>query len=527
MSEHVAATRKEWIGLAVLALPCLLYSMDLTVLDLAVPALSADLHPTGTELLWIMDIYGFVLAGSLITMGTLGDRIGRRRLLLIGASAFGVTSIMAAFSTSAGKLIAARALMGLAGATLAPSTLSLIRSMFHHPAQRSVAIGLWIASYSAGAALGPLAGGLMLERFWWGSVFLIGVPTMLLLLAFGPMLLPEYRDPNPGPLDLPGAALSLTSILSFIYGVKQFAQSGLGLRVAAPIAAGLAMGALFVRRQRASATPLIDLALFRSHRFSVSLAVYSLATSLAFGVYIVILQYLQLVRNLSPLRAGICTIPASLAFTGGSLLTPILARRVRPTSLISAALLLTTAGFAGLAQLGVSSGLAILVGGMAIYSLGLSLAVTLANDAIMGNAPPERAGAAAALSETASELGGALGIALLGSLGTTIYRSAMARTAPAGTAGAAYETLGAAVEAARNLSSPDGIALLKAAREAFSGSFRFTAAAAAILTAALLIVVFWVDRANRRGSSRVQTDGKKRPTDEVVMSIEKAAAAGE
>ena len=191
------AGRREWIGLSVLALPCLLYSMDLTVLNLAVPALSRDLAPSSTELLWIVDIYGFLLAGFLIPMGTLGDRIGRRRLLLIGAGLFGATSVLAAFSTSAAMLIGARAVLGIAGATLAPSTLSLIRQMFLDPGQRTFAIGIWIMSFSAGAGIGPLVGGALLEHFWWGSAFLVGVPVMVLLLAVGPVLLPEFRDPRP------------------------------------------------------------------------------------------------------------------------------------------------------------------------------------------------------------------------------------------------------------------------------------------------------------------------------------------
>src|SRR6478672_8320735 len=202
------AGRREWIGLAVIALPCMLYSMDLTVLDLAVPQISADLKPSSTQLLWILDIYGFLVAGSLITMGSLGDRVGRRRLLLIGAATFGATSVLAAFSTSPAMLIASRALLGLAGATLAPSTLSLIRNMFLDPAQRRLAIGIWGTSYSVGGAMGPLIGGIVLQHYWWGAVFLIGAPVMLLLLVAGPLLLPEFRDPEAGRLDIPSATLS-------------------------------------------------------------------------------------------------------------------------------------------------------------------------------------------------------------------------------------------------------------------------------------------------------------------------------
>jgi DHA2 family multidrug resistance protein-like MFS transporter len=252
----------------VIALPCLLYSMDLTVLDLAVPSLSADLKPSSTQLLWIIDIYGFLVAGSLITMGTLGDRIGRRRLLLIGAAAFAVASVLAAFSTSARMLIATRALLGLAGATLAPSTLSLIRNMFVDPRQRSVAVGAWVSSYSAGAVIGPPLGGFLLQHFWWGSVFLLSVPMMALLLTLGPILLPEFRDPTAGRPDLPSAFLSVGAVLGFIYGLKQFAVHGVGWLPALAVGTGLLLGAVFVRRQRKLADPLIDLRLFRTPAFS-------------------------------------------------------------------------------------------------------------------------------------------------------------------------------------------------------------------------------------------------------------------
>src|SRR5712671_2517840 len=317
------AGRREWIGLAVLALPCMLYSMDLTVLDLAIPSLTADLKPSSTQLLWIIDIYGFLVAGSLITMGTLGDRIGRRRMLLIGAAAFAAGSVLAAFSRSAEMLIATRALLGVAGATLAPSTLSLIRNMFLDPRQRTVAIGIWVTSYSVGAAIGPLLGGILLQYFWWGSVFLIGVPVMLLLLVLGPVLLPEFRDPAAERLDLFSAALSLAAVLLVIYGLKRVAEHGLGWVPAFTIVTGLAVGAAFLRRQRALAHPLIDLRLFRSRTFSASLAVYLLGTLVAFGAYIYIAQYLQLVLGLPPLQAGLATVPSMAAFVVGSMLVPV------------------------------------------------------------------------------------------------------------------------------------------------------------------------------------------------------------
>src|SRR5687768_15395654 len=286
------ATRREWIGLAVIALPCLLYSMDLTVLHLAVPELTVDLQPTAAQLLWIIDIYGFMVAGSLIAAGTLGDRIGRRRLLLAGAAFFGVASVLAAFSTSAEMLIATRALLGLAGATVAPSTLSLIRNMFLDPRQRTTAISLWIMSFSLGGLIGPLVGGVLLEWFWWGSVFLLAVPVMALLLVVGPRLLPEYRDPNAGRLDLGSAALSLAAVLVVIYGLKQLAQDGPGWSPALAILAGLAVGVVFVRRQHRLADPLIDVRLFANRAFSAALATNVLSFFVIFGSFLFIAQYL-------------------------------------------------------------------------------------------------------------------------------------------------------------------------------------------------------------------------------------------
>ncbi len=492
MSQPARAGRREWIGLAVIALPCLLYSMDLTVLNLALPALSADLAPTSSQLLWIVDIYGFLVAGMLITMGTLGDRIGRRRLLLIGAAAFGIASTIAAFSTSAEMLIAMRALLGLAGATLAPSTLSLIRNMFHDPQQRTVAIGVWISSYSAGAAIGPVLGGVLLEYFWWGSVFLVGVPVMVLLLLVGPSLLPEYRDPNAGRLDLASAGLSLTAVLATIYGLKRTVEAGFGWPQALCIASGGVLGLVFLRRQAILADPMIDLQLFRTRAFSAALATYALGTFVAFGIFIFVAQHMQLVLGMGPLEAGLWTMPFAGAFIVGSMLTPMIVRRIRPGHLMAAGLAVAAVGFALLTQVDETSGVALLVTAFVVYSLGLAPVFTLSTDLVVGSAPPERAGAASAISETASEFGGALGIAILGSIGTAVYRSEMAEALPAGipsaTVEAARQTLGGAVAAAQRLPGPLDVALIGTARDAFAQSFEVVAAVCASLLVALAII---------------------------------------
>jgi DHA2 family multidrug resistance protein-like MFS transporter len=482
------AGRREWAGLAVIALPCLLATMDLEVLNLAVPALTADLQPSSAQLLWIIDIYGFMVAGSLITMGTLGDRIGRRRLLLIGAAAFGVASVLAAFSTSAEMLIATRALLGVAGATLAPSTLSLIRNMFTDPGQRTFAVAVWATSFSVGAAIGPLLGGVLLEWFWWGSVFLLAVPVMVVLLLVGPVLLPEYKDPDAGRLDLASAAMSLAAVLLVIYGLKQLAQDGLGPEPALSVVVGLAVGWLFVRRQRTLADPLVDLSLFASRAFSGSLATLTLSLFVTFGTFLFVAQYLQLVLGLSPLQAGLWTLPSACGLVAGSMLTPMLARRARPGRVMAGGLVLAAAGF-GLLTLADGTGLGVVVAGSVVFSLGVAPVGTLATDLIVGSAPPERAGSAAALSETGAELGGALGIAVLGSIGAAVYRGQVADALPAGipagAAEAARDTLGGAVVAAGQLPAALGADLLDAARQAFTQGMVATSAVSAVLTLGL------------------------------------------
>ncbi len=494
-AEAPRAGRREWVGLAVLALACLVYAMDVTVLNLAVPQLSADLKPTSSQLLWILDIYGFVVAGSLVTMGTLGDRMGRRRLLMIGAAAFGAASVLAAFATSAEMLIATRALLGIAGATLAPGTLSLIRNMFLDPGQRTVAIGVWISSFSAGGAVGPLLGGVLLERFWWGSVFLLAVPVMLLLLALGPRLLPEFRDPAAGRLDVVSAALSLGAVLAAIYGLKRIAEDGLGWLPILSILAGIALGAVFARRQSALPHPLLDLRLFRDRTFAAALTIYTLGAMVAFGSFVFTAQYLQSVLGLSPLRAGLWTLPSALGFVVGSMLAPAVVRRVRPAFVMAGGLALAAVGFGLLSRVDAGSGLAMVVAGSAIFSLGLAPVFTLATDLVVGSAPPERAGAASAISETGAEFGGALGVAILGSIGAAIYRRQVGEALPSGispdAAESSRDTLGGAVATAAQLPPDVGAALLGTARDAFTQGLQLTAGVSAVgaIGAAVLAVL--------------------------------------
>jgi DHA2 family multidrug resistance protein-like MFS transporter len=509
-AEAPRATRREWIGLGVIALACVLYVMDLTVLHLAVPKISEDLKPSSAQLLWIIDIYGFMVAGSLITMGTLGDRIGRRRLLMIGAGAFGVASVVAAFSTSPETLIASRALLGIAGATLAPSTLSLIRNMFLDPQQRQTAIAVWITSFSVGAAIGPPLGGLVLEFFWWGAAFLLAVPVMGLLLILGPRLLPEYRDPAPVRLDLASAAMSLAAVLAAIFGLKQFAQNGMGWVPVVSCLGGLIIGVAFVRRQRQLTDPFIDLRLFRAPGFSAALATYGLGVVIVFGGFLFLPQYLQLVLGLSPLEAGVWTLPWALSFVVGSQLTPQLARRIPPASVMAGGLTLAAVGFAVFIGLDERSGFWPFLLGSVVFSLGLAPVFTLAIDLIVGVAPPERAGAASAIAETAAEFGGALGIAIFGSIGVAIYRGGVIEGIPAAmparAAAVARDTLGGAVEIAGQLPDRLGGVLLEAARGAFIHGIHVSALISVIGAIGLAVFTGVLLRRKGVGSEPVAQD---------------------
>jgi DHA2 family multidrug resistance protein-like MFS transporter len=502
------ATRREWLGLAVLALAALMYVMDLTVLHLAVPKMSAELQPSSAELLWIIDIYGFFVAGALITMGSLGDRIGRRRLLLIGAAAFGITSLLCAFSSTPEMLIVSRATLGIAGATLAPSTLALIFYMFQDSRERTVAIGVWIGAFSAGSAIGPVLGGIMLEFFWWGSVFLIALPVMVALLILGPRILPEYRDPEAGRLDPASAIMAVGAVLAVIFGLKQIAQEGPGLLAIGAIVVGLAVGLLWVRRQRQLADPMIDLALFRVPTFNAALVVNFLAIFVVVGYFLFIAQYLQLVADLTPFQAGLLSLPSAIAFIVGSQAAPRIVQRVKPAYLISGGLAFGSLGLFLLTQVGTTNGLLPLVLASVVISLGLAPVFGLTTELIVGSAPPERAGAASGISETGAELGGALGIALLGSVGAALYRGGLPPTVLTGlapdAATAARDTLGGAVGVASTLPAGTADTLLAVARAAFVDGMHVAAAIAGVIGLGLATFAYVTLR--DRGTERSATD---------------------
>lgn len=496
------AGSKEWIALAVLALPTLLVSMDTTVVYLALPSISAALKPGSSQQLWITDIYGFMEAGLLITMGTLGDRIGRRKLLLIGAVAFAIASAISAFSKDAGLLIAARGLLGVAGSTLLPSTLSMVRNMFHNEAQRTFAIGLWTTCFSTGTMLGPLVGGFLLSHFWWGSVFLMGVPVMVLFLILGPLLLPEFKDPGKSSLDLWSVLLLIISILPIVFGIKQIAEYGMEFIFVLPVIIGLALGVVFFRRQMKLAEPLIDLNLFRIPRFGIAMTTLPVCLFMWAGIFVFVGQYLQLVIGLSPFKAGLWTLPAAVFSTVMCMCAALLAKAIRKNVLIVGGLVTMAIGLALLTR--INNNLPVFLIATVLLSAGCGLVVTLSTDMVMTSAPPDKAGTAAGVSETNTTLGASFGIALLGSIGMAVYRNSMAGITVNGigqkTLSIAQTTLGAAVKVSDQLHNQAGRRLADLAQAAFIQSFRVTAGIAVIFILIITVVVaILFSRLKRRG----------------------------
>ncbi|WP_217183709.1 MFS transporter [Streptomyces sp. AC495_CC817] len=477
---------RGWAALVVLMLPVLLVSVDNTVLSFALPEISMALSPSGAEQLWIIDVYPLVLAGLLVTMGTMGDRFGRRRMLLIGATGFAAVSALAAFAPTAGLLIAARALLGFFGAMLMPSTLSLLRSIFVNREQRRMAIAVWAAGFSAGAALGPIVGGFLLEHFAWGSVFLVAVPVLIPLLVFAPILVPESRDPNPGRIDPVSILLSMAAMIPVVYAIKSLAVDGPTWKSALFAVVGIIMGVLFVRRQNRAEIPMLDMKLFRRGSFSGAILINLLSVVALVGFLYFVSQHVQLVLGLSPMEAGFALVPGMAAMIVAGLVVVPISRRVRPRVLIPAGLVFSVAGYLLVAFTTSDHGVLPLVLAFVVLGIGIGAAETISNELILSSAPAEKAGAASAVSETAYELGAVLGTAILGGIITAFYRGALVLPAgiPEEAAKAARETLAGAYTEAAKLPAELGGALWEAAAAAFGSGVMVTS----LIGAGLVVV---------------------------------------
>lgn len=484
------AGARGWAALAVLMLPTLLVSVDNTVLSFALPSISEALRPSATGMLWIVDVYPLVLAGLLVAMGSLGDRIGRRRLLLVGATGFAAVSALAAFAPTAEWLVAARAALGVFGAMLMPSTLSLLRSVFLDREQRRLAIAIWASGFAAGSALGPIVGGVLLEHFWWGSVFLLAVPVLIPLVVLAPLLVKESRDPAPGPVDAVSILLSLLTMAPVVYGIKVLAVDGFSPVAVGAIVVGAACGALFVRRQLRRPQPMLDMRLFTRPAFSGAIVVNLLSVISLVGFLFFVSQHLQLVIGLSPIQAGLVLLPGLATMIVAGLVVVPVARRIRPGVVIAGGLVLSAAGYLLVALTGGGAPWGVLLAAFVLLGAGIGAAETVSNELVISTAPAAKAGAASAVSETAYELGAVLGTATLGTIITASYRTALVvpEGLTAGQADAAGETLGGAVTVAGTLPGPLAEQLLASARAAFDSGVGVTAVIGVGLVAAAAIV---------------------------------------
>jgi len=477
---------RRWGTLAICATAALLLGIDNTVLNLAIPDLVQAMRPSTTQVLWIADAYSFALGSLLVVMGSLGDRIGRKRLLLIGAGCFGLASLLTAYSGNPDLLIAARMLQGAAGATVMPSTASLIRSTFAEPKQRTLAMGIFAGVGGAGFALGPVIGGLLLDHFWWGSVFLINIPVMLLILVLGPVLLVESRNPAPGRFDLLSLLLSVVGLFSVIYAIQTGAHDGFTEpQVLTAAVVGVLALAAFGLRQSRIGNPMIDLPLLRNRAFAGSVGANLITILSVSALSLAFSQYFQDVRGWTPLHTGLALLAGPVgAMIGGPGCAAVIKWLGRAAT-VSLGLGLMAVSMAVFALVGIHTPYLELAPAVVVNGIGMGLIFGTTNDTMLATAPKERAGGAAAIGETAMELGSGLGIAVLGSILTSAYRSGL--HLPAGllpaSAAAARETVGGGMATGAALPAPQGPALVASAQQAFVHGMHLAILIGAVLLA--------------------------------------------
>jgi len=490
--------QNRWLVLSIVSSALFLIVIDMTVLYTALPTLTHALEATATEKLWIVNAYPLVVAGLLPGLGTLGDRLGHRTMFMAGLVVFGVASAGAAFAWTPEILVAARVVLAVGAAMMMPATLSLIRLTFTDEKERAFAIGIWAAVASGGAALGPVVGGFLLEYFWWGSVFLINVPVVLVALVASVVLLERRQGIAGRPWDLIGSVQIMVGLIGIVYAIKEASKRDPDWTVATGVLVlGVVATMFFVRRQRRSAAPLIDFSLFADPRFSAGVATALVASGALIGVELVFSQRLQLVLGYSPLEAGMLILPIPLAAFVAGPLTGLVLPRVEATRILSGSLALT--GMALVAFL-LLHGQATFVWLMplAVMGFGVGAAMTAASSAIMLSAPEDRAGMAASVEEVSYELGGALGIALLGSLMSILYTRAMVLPDDIAIAARARDSLDEALILAEGLAADQSMQVIALARGAFDQAFVGVIVAA---TGCLFVVALFVwNEARKRGA---------------------------
>ncbi|MFE7187212.1 MFS transporter [Streptomyces erythrochromogenes] len=514
----------RWVVLAVLCVSLVLVALDATILHVAVPSVTEDLRPGPMELLWVVDAYPLVCASLLILFGTLGDRVGRRRILLLGYGLFGVASAIAAFADNAQVLIAARALLGIGGAMIMPATLSILRQVFPDRRERALAIGIWTAVAAIGAASGPVLGGFLIEHFWWGSVFLINIPLMALILPLGRWLLPESRGSADGPWDVLGALMAAAGVLGSVLGIKRLGAERhlLDAEALVPLLLGATLLVLFVRRQKRREHPLIDMRMFSRPAFSTSVACIVLAMLALVGLELIAVQYLQLVLHLSPLETGLRLLPLTFAAMAAGATGSYTLSRVGPRTMVSLGFLLTAFAVLLLTLMGQQDRPVLLTVGFILLGFGLQTTLFAAYESMLSEAPAETAGGAASIGETSYQLGAGIGIALLGSVMNAAYRPGLASVpgvSAAESAGAA-NSLGEAYQIASGLGGPAGAALYAAARHSFVHGLHVTLLVSAALLFAGAVMALKLPQVMDCGAAEeaepvrlpAQAKGEPRPT---------------
>ncbi len=511
---ETTADDRRWLSLAVLCLSLVLIVLDNTVLNVALPTLVRDLGATTTQLQWMVDAYVIVFAGLLLTAGALGDRFGRRRALQAGLVVFAVASGLAALSSTSGQLIGARAVMGLGAAFVMPATLSIIIAVFTDPTERARAIAIWAGMAGVGVALGPVVGGWLLEHYWWGSVFLINLPVVALALVSGRLLLPESSDPTHAGLDVTGAALSIVGVGALLWAIIEAPVKGWTdpLTMGAFLLAALLLGG-FVAWERHVEHPMLDVAFFADPRFSAASASIALVFFALFGSFFLFTQLLQFVLGYSALEAGLRLLPISLVMGVVSPLSARLVERVGTKLVVTAGLVVAAVGLVMASTLTAGSGYGTLLAAMLVLALGISLTMAPATESVMGSLPPAKAGVGSAVNDTTRELGGALGVAVLGSLLASGYASSLTASlrdvaVPAEVLGIARESLGAALQVAGGMGGPAGEAVALAARTAFVDAMATgtLVAAGVALVGAVITALFLPGRARGLDAAEIALD---------------------
>jgi EmrB/QacA subfamily drug resistance transporter len=503
MDERTIYERRWW-ALAVLCMTLLVITLDNTILNVAIPALVKDLEASTSQLQWIIDGYTLVFAGLLLTMGSIGDRFGRKGALMVGLAIFGTGSMLSGLATSANMLMITRASMGIGGALIMPATLSLLTNIFHDPRERGRAIGMWAAVAGASGALGPVIGGLLLKHFSWGAIFFVNVPIIIVAIFAGWRLLPSSRDPDAPRLDLIGAGLSIAGLVAVLWAIIEAPARGWGdSMVVATLLGGLLVLAAFVTWELRSSHPMLDVRFFKNRRFTAANIAITLVFFAMFGQMFLGTQYLQTVLGFSALEAGVRMLPMAIVMVALAPVAPRLVEHVGTKLVVGTGLLIVTGGLLVVATVPVTNGYPHLLIGFCLVSTGMALTMAPATESIMGSLPPSKAGVGSAMNDTTRQMGGALGVAVLGSIFATVFRPGLAKGAvEAGLTPSqlarAKDSLGGALEVAGELPARAAAQLSAVAKTEFVNGLQAAVlvAAGVVVVAAIVVFAFLPARAH-------------------------------